>query len=92
MRSWCCYIEAPLLIEQMPPSVGDPGMKDVAGLTSSGIATNVGKAASALLAKHVRTLEILHSLQKNNAQLKEEIQVRKIGCLAWLSCLQHLTC
>lgn len=54
-------------------------MEDGAGLSSGGIATNVGKVASALLAKHVRTLEILHSLQKNNAQLKEEIQVRKLG-------------
>ncbi|CAM9733806.1 unnamed protein product [Pylaiella littoralis] len=51
-------------------------MEDGAGLSSGGIATNVGKVASALLAKHVRTLEILHSLQKNNAQLKEEIQER----------------
>lgn len=59
----------------MPPSVGDTSVKGVAGLSCGGTATNVGKVASALLAKHVRTLEVLHSLQKSNAQLRQDIQV-----------------
>ncbi|CAM9829151.1 unnamed protein product [Ectocarpus sp. 6 AP-2014] len=58
----------------MPPSVGDTSVKGAAGLSCGGTATNVGKVASALLAKHVRTLEVLHSLQKSNAQLRQDIQ------------------
>ncbi|CAM9718759.1 unnamed protein product [Ectocarpus sp. 4 AP-2014] len=58
----------------MPPSVGDTSVKGDAGLSCGGTATNVGKVASALLAKHVRTLEVLHSLQTSNAQLRREIQ------------------
>lgn len=45
-------------------------------LGSGGMTTGVGKAASALLAKHVRTLEVLHSLQRDNAKLRLEIQVK----------------
>ena len=56
----------------MSPSFSDTSGK---GLVGAGIDTNVGKVASALLAKHVRTLEILHSLQMDNAQLRQEIQV-----------------
>lgn len=41
----------------------------------SGMPSDVGKAASALLAKHVRTLEVLFSLQRENAKLKQEGQV-----------------
>lgn len=63
----------------MPPSFGDTSVKGVAGLSSGGLATNVGKVASALLAKHVRTLEVLHTLQRNNAKLRQEIQVRKLS-------------
>lgn len=51
----------------------------VSSLRSEGIATGVGKAASALLAKHVRTLEVLHSLQRENAKLRLEIQVQTTG-------------
>lgn len=47
--------------------------------TSGGITTNVGKVASALLAKHVRTLEVLHSLQLDNAKLRQDIQVSDPG-------------
>lgn len=58
---------------------GDVGAGSaVDGLGSSsvgGVPTNVGKAASALLAKHVRTLEVLHSLQMNNAELRRAAQV-----------------
>ncbi|CAM9769624.1 unnamed protein product, partial [Ectocarpus sp. 13 AM-2016] len=58
----------------MPPSVGDASVKGVAGLSCDGTGTHAGKVASALLAKHVRTLEVLHSLQKSNAQLRQDIQ------------------
>lgn len=64
-------------MEGMLPSFGDASV-GVASFSSGGIATNVGKVASALLAKHVRTLEVLHSLQRNNAELRQEIQVRKL--------------
>lgn len=37
--------------------------------------TDAGKVSSALLAKHVRTLEVLHSLQVDNAKLRRENQV-----------------
>lgn len=59
----------------MPPSSSTTSGKGVVG----GIDTNVGKVASALLAKHVRTLEILHSLQMDNAQLRLEIQVSVVA-------------
>lgn len=36
---------------------------------------NVGKAQSTLLAKHVRTLEVLFSLQRENARIRQEGQV-----------------
>lgn len=48
----------------------------VSSLGSGGMTTAAGKAASALLAKHVRTLEVLHSLQRENAKLRLEIQVK----------------
>lgn len=35
----------------------------------------IGKVASALLAKHVRTLEVLYSLQQENIRLRREAQV-----------------
>lgn len=67
-----------VLVERMVPPFGDTSVKGVTGLSSVGIATNVGKVASALLAKHVRTLEVLHTLQRTNAKLRQEIQVRKV--------------
>lgn len=51
----------------------------VSNLTSERTATGVGKAASALLAKHVRTLEVLHSLQRENAKLRLEIRVKAMA-------------
>lgn len=57
--------------------LGGSGAARDDGLGSGGIPTNVGKVASALLAKHVRTLEVLHSLQMDNAKLRRDAQVRK---------------
>lgn len=67
----------------MLPSPGGNGMIGPASFSPGGVTTNVGKVASALLAKHVRTLEVLHSLQKRNAELTRELQVRdtRAGCL-----------
>lgn len=58
------------------PSSNDMAGGDVDGVGSERNPTNVGRVASALLAKHVRTLEVLHSLQMGNAKLRREIQVR----------------
>ena len=60
---------------------GDPG--------DCGTPTDMGKVASALLAKHVRTLEVLHSLQMDNAKLRRESQVLGIPYswrqMAWIA-------
>lgn len=76
----------PELVEEMPTSFGGASVKGVAGLSSGGLATNVGKVASALLAKHVRTLEVLHTLQRNNATLRQEIQVKKLSRTGLRAC------
>lgn len=55
--------------------VGAGSIVDGLGPSIGGVSTNVGKVASALLAKHVRTLEVLHSLQIDNAKLRREAQV-----------------
>ena len=57
------------------PTSDDAPATGVSSPGSAGMTTGVGKAASALLAKHVRTLEVLHSLQRENARLRLEIQV-----------------
>lgn len=61
-------------VSTTPTSDGVPAT-GVSSLGSGGMTAGVGKAASALLAKHVRTLEVLHSLQRENARLRLEIQV-----------------
>ncbi|CAM9816624.1 unnamed protein product [Scytosiphon promiscuus] len=58
----------------MLPSPGGNGVMSASSLGPGGMTVSVGKVASALLAKHVRTLEVLHSLQRRNAELKQELQ------------------
>lgn len=66
--------EAPAATTALPSD--DVPATSVSSLGSGGMTTGVGKAASALLAKHVRTLEVLHSLQRDNAKLRLDIQVK----------------
>lgn len=62
-------------------SAGD--VMDVGGdnksASSSGMAAG-GRLTSALLAKHVRTLEVLYSLQRENARVRQEGKVRVADC------------
>lgn len=62
-------------MEKKPWEFPARNMDDSNHPLGSGMPSDVGKAASALLAKHVRTLEVLFSLQRENAKLKQESQV-----------------
>lgn len=66
----------------MATTAGAVAAAAAAGFDPGKAPTSVSKLASTLLAKHVRTLEVLHSLQTENAQLRRQLrrqlQVRRL--------------
>lgn len=79
--------EGDMLHQSSSNAVAGGGGGGAAGFGSEGIPANVGKVASALLAKHVRTLEVLYSLQRENANLRRDIKVKILSIVShYMSC------
>lgn len=58
-------------------AIGDSVSTSSSGMAAANNNSQAGRLASTLLAKHVRTLEVLYSLQRENAKIRQEGQVRK---------------